>query len=263
MNKSPVCLSGSNINRPLSVATSLRARLGSVLERCCGGVWRPFSTRRRTLPSSQLVGIKISKRAVQITVAKRVVMKFLTNEHVGPDEIYAHNTGIKHYRRHKWNSGIKGYVEEELPCKHKLSTMHKDRHHLPENIASVRELIECDCLLTVVEICQDIGTHISYGSVQSITKNEPVFWKVSARWVHLIPDPKPHSTALTQRKLAQMYWTALEHPPYCLNHSRCDYHMFGTLKGALGGGVSTMMSRSRISCASDFRRALLHSTTQY
>jgi hypothetical protein len=88
-----------------------------------------------------------------------------------------------------------------------------------ENIAAVRELIEGDFWLTVVEICQDIGTCISYGSVESIIKNELLFRKISARWVPQIPDPKPHSTALTQAKLAKMYWTALEHPPYSLDLS--------------------------------------------
>jgi histone-lysine N-methyltransferase SETMAR len=32
-----------------------------------------------------------------------------------------------------------------------------------------------------------------------------------------------------------MYWTALKHPPYSPDLSPCDYHMFGLLKGALGG----------------------------
>ena len=30
---------------------------------------------------------------------------------------YAHNTGNQHYRRRKWNSVIKSFVEEEMPCK--------------------------------------------------------------------------------------------------------------------------------------------------
>ena len=47
----------------------------------------------------------------------------------------------------------------------------------------VRDIIEGDCWLTVVEICQQLGTHISYGSVQSIIKNELPFQKISARWV--------------------------------------------------------------------------------
>ena len=37
----------------------------------------------------------------------------------------------------------------------------------------------------MVEICQELGTRtsISYGSMQSIIKNEPMFRKISARWV--------------------------------------------------------------------------------
>jgi len=46
---------------------------------------------------------------------------------------------------------------------------------------------------------------------------------------------RPHSAALTQEKLAQLYWTALEHPLYSPDLSPCGYHMFGPLKEALGG----------------------------
>ena len=35
--------------------------------------------------------------------------------------------------------------------------------------------------------------------------------------------------------MAQLYWTALQHPPYSPNLSPCDYHMFGPIKEALGG----------------------------
>ena len=41
--------------------------------------------------------------------------------------------------------------------------------------------------------------------------------------------------ALTEEKVAQLHWTALQHPPYGPDLSPCDYHMFGPLKGALGG----------------------------
>jgi len=51
----------------------------------------------------------------------------------------------------------------------------------------------------------------------------------------LLHNARPHSAALTQEKLARMYWTALEHPPYSPDLSPCDYHMFGPLKEALGG----------------------------
>ena len=37
---------------------------------------------------------------------------------------------------------------------------------------------------------------------------------------------RPHSAALTQEKLAEMYWTALEHPLYSLDLSPCDYHVW-------------------------------------
>ena len=61
-----------------------------------------------------------------------------------------------------------------------------------ENIAAVCDLTEGDRRLTVVEICQELGTHISYGSVQSIIKNELLFQKILARWVPTtMPDPIP------------------------------------------------------------------------
>jgi len=53
----------------------------------------------------------------------------------------------------------------------------------PDNITVVRDLTEGDRRLTVVEICQELGTSISYGSTQSIIKNELQFRKISARWV--------------------------------------------------------------------------------
>ena len=73
---------------------------------------------------------------------------------------------------------------------------------------------------------------------------------------------RPHSATLTQEILAQMYWTALEHPPYSPDLSLCNYHMFGPLKEALGDSVSMMMSRSRILYASGYSRILLNSTVQ-
>ena len=51
-------------------------------------MWGPFSPRRQTLPSPQLVEFKMSKREVPVTIAQHVVMKFLTNKNVGPNEIW-------------------------------------------------------------------------------------------------------------------------------------------------------------------------------
>jgi hypothetical protein len=57
-----------------------------------------------------------------------------------------------------------------MPCKTQVVNAAQGQASLPEIIAAVRDLIEGDCWLTVVEICQDIGTRIKYGSVQSIIK---------------------------------------------------------------------------------------------
>jgi hypothetical protein len=177
-------MGGSNINRPLSVATSLWAQLGCDLERCCGGVWRPFSTLSRTLPSSQLFGIKMSERAVQITVAQCVVMKFLINENVGPNEIwrrlcaqYGESTLLKTQVKF-WHKAFRGGWDAVQNTSHQRCPR---TSITPKNIAAVRDLIECDIAavrdliegdsrLTVVEICQELGRRISYGSVRSIIK---------------------------------------------------------------------------------------------
>ena len=45
----------------------------------CDGEWGPSSPHRQTLPSPQLVELKMSERPVPITIV-RVVIKFLTNE---------------------------------------------------------------------------------------------------------------------------------------------------------------------------------------
>ena len=51
-------------------------------------MWGPSSPRCQTLPSPQLVEFKMSEREVPITIAQHVVIKFLTNEKVGPIEIW-------------------------------------------------------------------------------------------------------------------------------------------------------------------------------
>jgi len=38
---------------------------------------------------------------------------------------YAHNTGNQHYRRRKWNSGIKSFVKEEMTCKKNICVFWK------------------------------------------------------------------------------------------------------------------------------------------
>jgi hypothetical protein len=81
-----------------------------------------------------------------------------------------------------------------MSCKTQVINNAQGQALPPGNIAAVRDLIEGDRQLTVVEICQELGTYISYGSVQSIIKNELLFRRILARWVpttmpDLIPQP--------------------------------------------------------------------------
>ena len=158
--------------------------MGNDLVRRCGGDWGPSSPRCQTLTSPQLVEFKMSEREVPITIAHHVVIKFLTNENVGHNEIwrklhaqYGESTLLKTQVKfwHKEFCGGRDAVQ---------NTSHRRRPRTsitPENIAAVRDLTEGDCRLTVVEICQELGMRISYGSVQSIIKNELLFRKFSVR----------------------------------------------------------------------------------
>lgn len=46
---------------------------------------------------------------------------------------------------------------------------------------------------------------------------------------------RPHTAEVTRRKLEEMKWKPLDHPPYSPDLSPCDFHLFGPLKEALGG----------------------------
>jgi len=121
--------------------------------RRCGGELGPSSPRRQTLPFPQLVEFKMSEREVPITIAQRVVIKFLTNENVGPDEIW---------RRLRPQYGESTLSKTQMKFCHKefrggrdavQNTSHQrcpKTNTTPENIAAVRDLIEGDRRLTVV-----------------------------------------------------------------------------------------------------------------
>ena len=77
-----------------------------------------------------------------------------------------------------------------MPCKTQVINDAQEQASPPENIAAVRDLIEGDHRLTVVEICLELGTCISYGSVRFIIKTELLFRKSLARWVPTtMPNP--------------------------------------------------------------------------
>jgi histone-lysine N-methyltransferase SETMAR len=59
---------------------------------------------------------------------------------------------------------------------------------------------------------------------------------LSMRDVVLLQDnAHPHTASVTQRKLEQLGWKTLEHPPYSPDLPPCDFHVFGPLNEALGG----------------------------
>ena len=90
-----------------------------------------------------------------ITIEQRVVIKFLTNKNVGPNEIwrrlcaqYGESTLTKTQVKF-WHKEFRGGRDAVQ------NTSHQRRPRTsttPENIAAVRDLIEGDRRLTVVEI---------------------------------------------------------------------------------------------------------------
>ncbi|KAJ8941020.1 hypothetical protein NQ318_006449 [Aromia moschata] len=113
-------------------------------------------------------------------------------------------------------------VENEPHVRHPRASGNK------ANLATVRCLLEHDGHLTVAEIAAQIG--ISFGSHYRKRREFPI------RNVILHDDnTRPHTANLTCKMLEEVHWTTLEHTPYCRDLSPCDYHMFGPLKGALGG----------------------------
>jgi len=160
--------------------------LGNDLVRWCGGEWGPSSPRHQTLLSPQLVEFKMSEREVPITIAQCVVIKFLTNENVGLNAIW-HRLHAQYRESTLSKTQVRFWHKEFLGGRDAVqNTSHQRRPRTsitPGNIAVVCDLIKGDRRLTVVEICQELGTCISYGSVQSIIKNELLFRKISAQWV--------------------------------------------------------------------------------
>ena len=111
----------------------------------------------------------MGEKEVPITVAQRVVIKFLTNEIWRRLRAQYGDSTLSKTQVKFWHKEFRGGREAVQ------NTTHRRRPRTsisPENIAAVRDLIEGNRRLTVVEICQELGMRISYGSVQSIIKNE-------------------------------------------------------------------------------------------
>ncbi|GBM73994.1 hypothetical protein AVEN_21147-1 [Araneus ventricosus] len=62
--------------------------------------------------------------------------------------------------------------------------------------------------------------------------------------VSLHDNAQPHTATRTIRKLTKIRWRVLEHQPYSPDLSPCDFHVFGSLKKALKGRLSTRTVKS-------------------
>jgi len=103
--------------------------------------------------------LSISKKIGDLTFGITYVIKFLTNENVGPNEIwcrlraqYGESTLSKTQVKF-WHKEFRGGREAVQNTSH----LRRPRTSIsPENIAAVRDLIEGNRWLTVVEICQEL-----------------------------------------------------------------------------------------------------------
>jgi hypothetical protein len=60
---------------------------------------------------------------------------------------------------------------------------------------------------------------------------------------------RPHTAALTMSTLLKLKWDVLPHPPYSPDLAPSDYHLFGPMKGFLGGMIfRKIMMRSLQLC---------------
>ena len=157
---------------------------------------------------------------------------------------YAHNTGNQHYRRRKWNSGVKSFVEEEMPCKNEVVSRQSNGNGFFWDFIGV-------LLVDFLHTCRIVNAAYYCNLLEQVRKacqtKRRGFPIQDVLLLH--NNARPHSTALTQEKLAQMYWTAQEHPLYSPDLSPCDYHMFGPLKEALGWAAFRQWWAGREFCA--------------
>ena len=151
----------------------------------------------------------MNEREVPITTAQRVVIKFLTKETLGPMKFgvdYAHNTGNQHYRRYKWNSGIRSFVEEEMPCK--TQVINDAQGQAPPQRTSRRfvTLLKAIVGLPWLKFVRSLVSAMGACSPSSKTScSFEKFWPDGYPDVLLLHDnARPHSTALTEEKLAAL-----------------------------------------------------------
>lgn len=150
------------------------------------------------------VAIKMSEQEVHPNVAQRIIIKFLTNEGVRPAEILRRlqaqftETCLSQAQVYDWH---KKFSEGRVEVENKPHARRPRTSVTVDNIEAVRNILEDDRRLTIIEIADFVG--ISFGSAQSIITVELGFRKVSARWVpRLLTDQqKQYRMEICQRLL--------------------------------------------------------------
>ena len=145
---------------------------------------------------------------------------------------YAHNTGNQHYRRCKWNSGIKSFVDEEMLCKTQVINDAQGQAS-PQRISQwFVTLLKAIFGLLWMKFIRRLVHVSAMGACSPSSKMCCCFKKFRPNgyaiqdMLLLHDNARNHSAALTQEKLAQIYWTAPEHPPYSPDLSPCDHHVW-------------------------------------
>ena len=181
----------------------------------------------------------MSESEVPISIVQRVVIKFLTNENVGPNEIWRRlraqygestlsKTEVKFWHKefHRGRDAMQNTSHQRRP-----RTSITPREYRSGSWPYWRRLSACcgwnlSGAWYMYQLWECAVHHQNWAAVSK---------KFGPMGTH--DNAKPHSATLTQEKLAQMYWTALEHSPYSPDLSPCDYDMLRTLKEALGGAA--------------------------
>ncbi|KAK7601555.1 hypothetical protein V9T40_008996 [Parthenolecanium corni] len=149
----------------------------------------------------------MSEVRVHPSVAQRIIIKFLVNENVSANEIYARlmvqfpdDLLLKRSQFYKWVKAFKEGRErvENRPHNRRPRTSVKQ-----DNIDRVEQLILEDRRTTIKEMAEEVG--ISVGSIETIIHKHLRYRKVSARWVpHLLNfDQKFTREEICERLLAR------------------------------------------------------------
>jgi hypothetical protein len=125
------------------------------------------------LPFFRSVTRTMSEKEVPVAVAQLITIEFLMKENVGPTEIW-----MRLYSQYgeltPSETQVKVWHKKFLEGREAVeNTSHRRRPRTSTNssyVAAVQKLTENDRRLTVTQISQEL--QISYGSVQSIIKNE-------------------------------------------------------------------------------------------